>query len=181
MLLVVGSTILHLRLATNLHIDSLLLYLLTYRSINSTSDDTLRQSDHHCPAATKHTRSLLKSTGACQVNSSYSKTDWIPNFFKNIPVTTSFYTFIIIFIIIYFIQFNPTISSIPFPQIVHIVTFPHANIISNVKHVHLFYIIIVYTPQLLFLNPGFILKTPLPLMLLLYLIHLTSYSHVPHA
>ena len=54
-------------------------------------------------------------------------------------------------------------------------------IISNVKHVHLFYIIIVYTPQLLFLNPGFILKTPLPLMLLLYLIHLTSSSHVPHA
>ena len=97
-----------------------------------------------------------------------------------VDVTTSFYTFIIIFIIIYFIQFNPTISSIPCPQIVHIVTFPHANIISNVKHVHLFYIIIVYTPQLLFLNPGFILKTPLPLMLLLYLIHLTSSSHVPH-
>ena len=39
-----------------------------------------------------------------------------------------------------------------------IVTFPHANIISNVKHFHLYYITIVYTQHLLFQNPGFIFK-----------------------
>ena len=48
------------------------------------------------------------------------------------------------------------------PQIVHIVIFSHANIISNVKHVYLYYITIIYTPHILFLNPDFILKKPIP-------------------
>ena len=40
-MLVVRSNNLHLRLATKLHLDSRLLYLYSYRSINSISDDIL--------------------------------------------------------------------------------------------------------------------------------------------
>ena len=74
---------------------------------------------------------------------------------------TSCYTFIIIFI-----SFN----LIPQSQLYYVLklftmfTFPHANIISNVKYVYKTSILHYncFTPHLLFINPGFILKkTPL--------------------
>ena len=62
LLLVVGSTNFHLRLTTKLHLYNLLLYLHSYRSINSISDDTWPSiSDNRTIIA----RLLSSILGAC--------------------------------------------------------------------------------------------------------------------